>query len=111
MAGVVLVGFPFLTGQVVGSCVDVVLVRAERSIWPFHAASLGLGLAVGFGWRTEGTDHHGAPTANDYNKVMIVTLFVGLATSFVTFGFWRLMWLLAQNLREETKPLFEHAAH
>ena len=110
MASVILVGLPFLVGQSVGSCVDVFLVRTERSIWPFHAVCLGLGLAVGFGWRTS---HDGAPTTADYNKLMIVALLVSLSASFLSYGCGRLLWDGAHSLWERASHLVaassEHA--
>jgi hypothetical protein len=67
MAGIILVGVPFLLGQVVGSCIDVALVRTGRSIWPFHGVCLGIGVITGFANAKLQTD--GPPTEADFNRV------------------------------------------
>jgi hypothetical protein len=91
MAGVVFVGLPFLIGQAVGICVDVTLVRNGRSVWPFHGLCLGLGVIIG--WANAAiTKTNGPPTAADYNRVMIMSLFIGLATSFLTYGCFWVLW-------------------
>ena len=82
MAGIVLVGVPFLTGQIVGTTIDVALASSGRSIWPFHGLWLGLAVLVGF--RGHPAFHDGAPSSKDYEHVMKINLLVGLNTSFFT---------------------------
>ena len=85
MAGIIVLGIPYLIGQAVGICIDVVLVKTNRSIWPFHAACMGLGL-VGIGWNIVTEGEGGAPTGADYNRTMLVSLCIGLALSFLTYS-------------------------
>ena len=107
MAGIVLVGFPLIAGQGVGVCVDLALdlTSIRHLIVPIHATCGILAVIIGVGWTTSKKERQGAPTANDYNKIMLVSFLLSLALSIVPYRFMRFVW--GNFIYAPTLPKFE----
>ena len=94
MAGIVLVGFPLIAGQGVGVCVDLALdlTSIRHLIVPIHATCGILAVIIGACWTTSKPGRQGAPTADDYTKIMLVSFLLSLALSIVPYHFMRFVW-------------------